>query len=261
MMATKVFISYRRDDSAGHAGRVHDRLEREFGRDLLFMDVDAYVRAVCEQHDRYLADERFEAARRARSAQPMRETEPAGIMYRDFDNGAVAAAPAPYDAVSDGERKYTDEELRTFPVDCLLLRDILADVRRDYEDAVAVAVAQVREEFRGLREELAELRGFRDDLVGKDVPTSWFRLRGEFKSAQEYRRLDVVSYGGGWWVAKHDDPGPCPGDGWKEGPRAKDGERGPRGERGLTGRKGATRKGRARMDRHQAACGGFPESF
>lgn len=37
----KVFISYRRDDSAGHAGRVHDRLTREFGRDLLFMDVDA----------------------------------------------------------------------------------------------------------------------------------------------------------------------------------------------------------------------------
>src|SRR5919201_3897614 len=41
MMATKVFISYLRDDSAGHAGRVHDRLEREFGRDLLFMDVDS----------------------------------------------------------------------------------------------------------------------------------------------------------------------------------------------------------------------------
>jgi len=40
-MPAKVFISYRRDDSAGHAGRVHDRLEREFGRDLLFMDVDA----------------------------------------------------------------------------------------------------------------------------------------------------------------------------------------------------------------------------
>jgi formylglycine-generating enzyme required for sulfatase activity len=40
-MPTKVFISYRRDDSAGHAGRLHDRLERELGRDLLFMDVDA----------------------------------------------------------------------------------------------------------------------------------------------------------------------------------------------------------------------------
>ena len=40
-MTGKVFISYRRDDSAGHAGRVRDRLELEFGRDLLFMDVDA----------------------------------------------------------------------------------------------------------------------------------------------------------------------------------------------------------------------------
>ena len=40
-MAAKVFISYRRDDSAGHAGRVRDRLERELGRNLLFMDVDA----------------------------------------------------------------------------------------------------------------------------------------------------------------------------------------------------------------------------
>jgi hypothetical protein len=34
----QVFISYRRDDSSAYAGRVHDRLEREF---VLFMDVDA----------------------------------------------------------------------------------------------------------------------------------------------------------------------------------------------------------------------------
>jgi TIR domain len=40
-MTAKVFISYRRGDSAGYAGRVRDRLERELGRDLLFMDVDA----------------------------------------------------------------------------------------------------------------------------------------------------------------------------------------------------------------------------
>ena len=38
--AAKIFISYRRDDSAGYAGRVMDRLVREFGGDLLFMDVD-----------------------------------------------------------------------------------------------------------------------------------------------------------------------------------------------------------------------------
>jgi hypothetical protein len=40
-MSAKVFISYRRDDSAGYAGRVMDRLDRELGRDLVFMDVDA----------------------------------------------------------------------------------------------------------------------------------------------------------------------------------------------------------------------------
>src|SRR5712671_6332830 len=39
-MAGKIFISYRREDSAGSAGRVHDRLLTEFGPDLLFMDVD-----------------------------------------------------------------------------------------------------------------------------------------------------------------------------------------------------------------------------
>ena len=39
-MALKVFISYRRDDSAGHAGRVYDRLKRDFGRDHLVMDVN-----------------------------------------------------------------------------------------------------------------------------------------------------------------------------------------------------------------------------
>ena len=40
-MATKVFISYRRGDSAGYAGRLMDRLKTEFGRNVLFMDVDA----------------------------------------------------------------------------------------------------------------------------------------------------------------------------------------------------------------------------
>jgi hypothetical protein len=40
-MAANVFISYRRDDSAGHAGRIHDRLRRHLGRKLLFMDVDS----------------------------------------------------------------------------------------------------------------------------------------------------------------------------------------------------------------------------
>jgi hypothetical protein len=39
-MADKIFINYRRDDSSGMAGRLHDRLAQTFGRDNLFMDVD-----------------------------------------------------------------------------------------------------------------------------------------------------------------------------------------------------------------------------
>ncbi len=35
----KIFISYRRYDSAGHAGRLFDRLHQQFGRDQVFMDV------------------------------------------------------------------------------------------------------------------------------------------------------------------------------------------------------------------------------
>jgi hypothetical protein len=34
-----IFISYRREDSAGHAGRLFDRLREHFGRDRVFLDV------------------------------------------------------------------------------------------------------------------------------------------------------------------------------------------------------------------------------
>ena len=36
----KVFISYRREDSAGHAGRLHDSLQSRFGADNVFMDLN-----------------------------------------------------------------------------------------------------------------------------------------------------------------------------------------------------------------------------
>src|SRR6476619_158116 len=39
-MAGKIFINYRRDDSAATAGRLHDRLAQTFGLENLFMDVD-----------------------------------------------------------------------------------------------------------------------------------------------------------------------------------------------------------------------------
>ena len=37
---SKIFISYRRDDSAAYAGRLYDRLVSHFGRGHVFMDID-----------------------------------------------------------------------------------------------------------------------------------------------------------------------------------------------------------------------------
>ena len=37
----KIFLSYRREDSAGVAGRIYDRLRAQFGGDAVFMDIDS----------------------------------------------------------------------------------------------------------------------------------------------------------------------------------------------------------------------------
>ncbi|HYN06980.1 MAG TPA: toll/interleukin-1 receptor domain-containing protein [Vicinamibacterales bacterium] len=37
----RIFISYRREDTAGYAGRVYDGLQRRFGPENVFMDVDS----------------------------------------------------------------------------------------------------------------------------------------------------------------------------------------------------------------------------
>ncbi len=37
---SKIFISYRREDTAGFAGRLYDKLVAHFGKDQVFMDID-----------------------------------------------------------------------------------------------------------------------------------------------------------------------------------------------------------------------------
>jgi hypothetical protein len=49
-----------------------------------------------------------------------------------------------------------------------------------------------------------------------------------------YQRLEIVAYNKGSFIARNDDPGPCPGDGWQlitaHGARGEKGAQGPRGE-------------------------------
>ena len=58
-------------------------------------------------------------------------------------------------------------------------------------------------------------------------------VRGLFKATKKLRALDVVALNGGSFIAKRDNPGPCPGAGWQL--IASQGKRGDRGERGLQG--------------------------
>ncbi|WP_234680334.1 collagen-like triple helix repeat-containing protein [Bradyrhizobium monzae] len=66
-----------------------------------------------------------------------------------------------------------------------------------------------------------------------------FRIEGTYDPAEKYRRLSIVTMNGSSFVARHDDPGSCPGDGWQlfasAGRRGQQGPKGDRGERGPPG--------------------------
>jgi hypothetical protein len=73
-----------------------------------------------------------------------------------------------------------------------------------------------------------------DGIDGKDAYPG--EARGLFDPEAEYRNLDVVSFNGSEWRAKHDSPGALPGEGWMLS--ASRGKRGDRGETGLQGKDG-----------------------
>jgi hypothetical protein len=63
------------------------------------------------------------------------------------------------------------------------------------------------------------------------------RVRGTHNPQSTYSANDIVAKDGGTFIARKDNPGPCPGDGWQL--MAKQGQRGvagPKGERGLPGK-------------------------
>jgi len=65
------------------------------------------------------------------------------------------------------------------------------------------------------------------------------KVRGTFShDVHDYSDLDIVALGGAAFIARHDNPGPCPGPGWQlissQGKRGNIGERGPRGPAGPT---------------------------
>ena len=65
------------------------------------------------------------------------------------------------------------------------------------------------------------------------------KIIGTYRDGETYSHLNIVALGGSSFIARTDDPGPCPGEGWQliasAGRRGKQGPKGERGERGPTG--------------------------
>jgi hypothetical protein len=67
-------------------------------------------------------------------------------------------------------------------------------------------------------------------------------VRGTFDPNVTYQRLDIVALDKASFIARHDEPGPCPGDGWQliaaHGAPGEKGSLGPRGAQGAKGESG-----------------------
>jgi len=93
-------------------------------------------------------------------------------------------------------------------------------------DVVAHALAAER------RDILDQVRAMLDQALGT-------RVKGTYQAGgTKYERGDWVVLDGGSFVARKDNPGPCPGAGWqlmaKQGARGRDGPPGERGPAGKT---------------------------
>ncbi|MEY9235157.1 hypothetical protein ABIF68_003668 [Bradyrhizobium japonicum] len=69
------------------------------------------------------------------------------------------------------------------------------------------------------------------------------KIMGTYREGESYSFLNIVALGGSSFVARTDDPGPCPGEGWQliasAGRPGKQGQKGERGEQGQRGERGA----------------------
>lgn len=80
-------------------------------------------------------------------------------------------------------------------------------------------------------------RAGRDGADGRS-----FKVASTYDPGKDYRELEVVALNGGSFVARTDNPGPCPGAGWQliasQGKQGKPGERGGPGLKGDRGEAG-----------------------
>jgi len=108
-----------------------------------------------------------------------------------------------------------------------------------WENYFQSLIMQERDYFFALLPELIAglQRDFRDEMKAALDAALAVRVRGTFQSGTNYARGDMVVLDGGSFIARKDNPGPCPGAGWQL--MAKQGQRGIAGPEGRRGPAGA----------------------
>jgi hypothetical protein len=91
------------------------------------------------------------------------------------------------------------------------------------------------QQVRELELRLAECTG----ALAAICPGKSLRVKGTYSTTAEYRALDIVAVNGSSFIAREDNPGPCPGPHWQLLASAgRRGERGPAGPKGARGEPG-----------------------
>lgn len=77
-------------------------------------------------------------------------------------------------------------------------------------------------------------------LVHRGVDGRSPTVRDTWSETERYAGLDIVMLNGASFIARRDDPGPCPGEGWKLiASQGKQGKPGVQGPQGIIGQRGA----------------------
>jgi hypothetical protein len=80
-------------------------------------------------------------------------------------------------------------------------------------------------------------------IAAKGRDAAMPKIMGTYREGDNYSYLNIVALQGSSFIARTDDPGPCPGEGWQliasAGKQGKQGQEGPRGLQGERGERGA----------------------
>lgn len=191
---SQIFISYRREDSAGHAGRLEEALERHFGAHRVFRDVEDL-----------LPGQPFPEALRARLQSADLVLVLIGPRWLTAERDGVRRLTLPDDYVRMEVTRALGREIPVVPV---LLDDTplpaAADLPADMRPLLQRHAVRVSDD--GWADDVARLIGALDAALGDGQRGMRGRRRGWVSGIA---LAVALLLGGGWWLAGSRVPFPA----------------------------------------------------